>query len=405
MQLELLDHQADFLESEHKYTLLLGGIGAGKSFAGAVYTLMASQKYPKAMGAIFANTYKQLTNSTLKCLFDLMMDLGVSFSFNQNKGVLTIGNSKLYCLSLENYEMIRGIEIGYFWGDEISYSKEDAWTVLMGRLRDKKGPLHARLTTTPKGFNWLYDWFEGENKTSEFRTINSATRDNPHLPQSYVDSLFEQFDAKLIEQELEGRFVNIYQGRVYYAFERKNNISVQPLSFIKDQPIIVGTDFNVSPMSGVIAQVINDTIYIIDEIRIESSNTNELAEHIKSKYGTGHKIIPDSTGSARKTSSNGLSDHMILRNAGFTIPNVFNPHRIDRYNCVNSLLEKKRIIIDSKCKSLINDLEKVGYKDGTNLPCTKDKSLTHASDSLGYLCWHLYPLYRGSSSVTVKNYI
>ena len=403
MQIKLLPAQSKFLKSKTKNACFLAGVGAGKTKAGGIYALQTTFQYPKAMGGIFANTYKQLFNSTLSSFFNLLMENGITFEFNQNRGILKIGRTKILCQSLENFDAIRGVELGWAWLDEASYSNEAAYLVILGRIRDSNGPLQTRLTATPKGYDFIHDYFYGDKKTNDFELITSSTKENPYLPKEYVDFLYSNYSEQSVLQELEGQFVNVYQGRVYYAFNRKINVS--NINFIKDHPIIIGQDFNINPMCGVVAQVINDTIFIIDEIRIETSNTNELAELIKSKFGTGHKIIPDSTGAARKTSSNGLSDHMILRNAGFTIPNISNPHRIDRYNCVNSLLEKKRIMIDSKCKSLINDLEKVGYKDGTNLPDTKDKNLTHISDALGYLCWYLYPLYRASSSVAVKNYI
>jgi hypothetical protein len=72
---------------------------------------------------------------------------------------------------------------------------------------------------------------------------------------------------------------------------------------------------------------------------------------------------------------------------------------MDRYNTVNGLLEKARIKISNKCVKLIGDLEKVSFKEGTTLPDTNDKMLTHISDALGYLCWWLYPILPVKSEV------
>ncbi len=399
MQISLLDHQYDFIASEKKYALLVGGIGSGKTMAGSVYATRSAAKHPKAIGGIFANTYKQLQNSTLKALFDILTELGISFSFNQQRSMLNINGAQVLCMSLENYDVIRGVELGWIWVDECAYAKEDAFTVLAGRLRDKKGPLTMRLTSSPRGFNWMFDYFLGDKKTDEFELFEAATKDNPHLPQSYVNTLYEQYDNKLAEQELEGKFTNVHSGRVYYAFDRKVNVADVP--FRPDHPIYCGNDFNINPMSAVLSHHVNGTIEIFDEIFMMSSNTQELADHIIAKYGTGHTIIPDATGKATKTNY-AKSDHQILRDAGFIIPSVRNPFRVDRYNCCNSLLSKGLIKIDSKAKNLIKDLEKVQYKIGSDVPDTSDPMVTHISDALGYLCWYFYPLINTRVRVTPK---
>jgi hypothetical protein len=64
---------------------------------------------------------------------------------------------------------------------------------------------------------------------------------------------------------------------------------------------------------------------------------------------------------------------------------------VDRINNINRLFREDRIIIDSSCKKLIADLEKVSWKDGA-LDKKTDPMITHISDALGYLCWALDPL-------------
>lgn len=400
MEISLLRHQWSFLRSQSKFLLLLGGVGSGKTWSGAHYILSTSQAYPDALGGVFANTHKQLLNSTLAAAFAEFEKIGISYRYNQNRGILNIEGTTLICSSLENFDALRGLEIGYGWMDECAYSRREAFEMLMGRLRDKNGPLQLRLTTTPKGYNWLYDYFYGDKKTDEMEVISANSRDNIHLPEGYVDSLMTQYDSKLIRQEIEGEFVNTAAGKIYYAFDRTKNL--KPLTKDPNIPFTIGTDFNINPMTSVICQVTSDKIYVVDEIWLTDSNTHELAEHLKQKGYQNCKLIPDSTGSALKSSSAGLSDHHILKQAGFHIPPVRNPFRIDRYNTVNNLLEKGRLCIDPKCKRLINDLERVSYKEGTNLPDTVDKTLTHISDALGYVCNFAFPIVK--KQITMDRY-
>lgn len=378
------------MTDEHKYCLLLGGIGSGKTFAGAVYALHSAINYPNGLGGIFANTHKQLINSTLHTLFKVLGDCGIEYRWNQMKGKLYIGDTEILCSSLENPDPLRGLELAWAWIDEASYiKKRETFDMLMGRMRDKNGPLQIRLTTTPKGFNWLYDYFAGDLKTDEFNYISARSDKNKHLPEGYLNTLYANLDSKMIEQEIEGKFVNISQGRIYYQFDRTQN--TRELRRFSQHPVMIGMDFNVNPMTAIAAHVVNDSVLVLDEFWLTSSNTAEMGEHLGSRFGYDLTVIPDATGKALKTSAAGRSDHDILKEMGFNIPDVRNPFRRDRYNLINKMLEDGKLIISPKCTKLIRDLEQLSYKEGTDLPDLSDKTLGHISDALGYLCWYVNP--------------
>ena len=153
--------------------------------------------------------------------------------------------------------------------------------------------------------------------------------------------------------------------------------------------LFLGMDFNVNPMTCVVAQFINNMFVIHDEVYLENSDTYKMVNELK-RRGYKGTVIPDSTGKNRKTS--GKSDHQILTEAGFTIPYVSNPFVTDRVNNINRLFTDNRIIINPKCKKLIGDLEKVSWKDNKLDQKGENKMLTHISDALGYLCWKLSPI-------------
>jgi phage terminase large subunit len=151
---------------------------------------------------------------------------------------------------------------------------------------------------------------------------------------------------------------------------------------------MIGMDFNVMPMTAGIGYYVNNRFYIWDEAFLENSDTYKMSDYLK-KNGYIGTIYPDSTGSGRKTS--GKSDHLILREAGHTVHPTRNPFVTDRVNNINRLLSDNRIIIHPRCKKIINDLEKVTWKND-ELDQKTDKMLTHISDALGYLCWAIDPL-------------
>jgi len=396
MNFELLPHQRQFLESEDKFVLLRGGIGSGKSWIGSHFVIKQITENKDTLGLIAANTYKQLVNSTLACLFSQLELLGLPFVYNQHRGMLYCAGAKILCTSLEKYDTIRGINLGWGWLDETRDTKEEAFKVVMGRLRCRRSKkLQIRLTSSPSGFDWMHDYFSGEKKTDDFSLIHATSQDNPFLPNGYIDTLKGSYDSKMYKQEILGQVINITQGPVYYAFDRDKH--VKPTNRMDQYKVWIGMDFNVNPMTASITNLNGTNIKVFDEIFLMTSNTNEVADTIKERHGGGHSIVPDSTGKALKTSAAGLSDHQILEDAGFEVMGTRNPFRIDRYNCVNNMLEKGMIQIDPKCKHLIRDLELVSYKEGTSMPdTTKDKTLTHSSDNLGYLAWYVNPMIKQS---------
>lgn len=401
--IKLLPHQWEFMNTKEKFALLSGGIGSGKTWIGSHYIVDRVIKYPNALHFIGANTYSQLRNSTLACMFGVLEDLGIPFSFNGQNGMLEFGGGRVLCKSMENFNAIRGIEVGSFLLDEVRDLRKEAFDMMMGRLRDKNvnGDLQGRLVSSPAGYNWLFDYFDpnGEFNSDQFGIITASSMQNKHLPEGYIESMKAQYDDKFFEQEIMGKFVNITSGKAYYSFSREVNV----MEFSKPQygTAFVFNDWNVDPMSGVIAYNLGGAIYVWDEIFLRNSDTFRFIDEIKRRGYSGVTVIPDSTGQSRKTS--GKSDFDMMKEAGFNVLYNLNPYVVDRVNNVNRLLRDKKIIIHPRCKKLINDLEKVSWKDN-KLDQKTDPLLTHVSDGLGYGCWKLMPINSSKSNARIKLY-
>lgn len=392
MQVELLNHQWDFLNSEKRFLALVAGIGSGKSWCIAHYLLNRVSKYPKALHFVGANTYSQLKNSTLNAVFNELNRLEINHSYNHSSGILEFCGGYVLCKSMENFNALRGIEVASFILDEVRDLKQEAFDMMMGRLRDKRAgsDLQGRVVTSPSGYNWIFDYFHpnGKKNNDNFGIITASSFSNTHLPDGYLDAIKGQYDEKFFKQEILGEFINITQGKVYYAFDRDRN--VQDLSWIKasEGTTYIFCDFNVDPMAATVAKIINNKIYLIDEFFLRNSDTDQATDEWLKKYA-GASVVPDSTGKNRKTS--GRSDFHIIREKGFTIIDTFNPLVRDRVNNINRMLSSVDIVIDKNLKHTINDFEKVSWNGG-ELDQRTDKLLTHISDTVGYGAWRFFPM-------------
>lgn len=223
--------------------------------------------------------------------------------------------------------------------------------------------------------------------TDEYASLQMNPEDNiQNIDEDYI-KLLGSLDEKQRTRFLLGEFGDDSDGLAYYSFNRDLNVKEIDKSFHVGQ-VRIGMDFNVQPMTAVVSYFVNNIFYIVDEAFLENSDTQKMTIHLIKKKQIG-TVYPDSTGRNRKTS--GKSDFIILEEAGFTVHPTRNPFITDRVNNINRLLAEGRIIIDPKCKKLINDLEKVSWKN-EDLDQKTDKMLTHISDALGYLCWALDPM-------------
>lgn len=393
ISVELSTPQKEFFDSYHAFTLYCGGLGGGKTHAGAMWAAYMALTYPNVRGLITANSYSQLKKATLQGFFKILRELNIEYRYKSQDGEIWIGDTVIYLMSMEKYDLLRGIEVGWAWSDECAFYREEAFDVLIGRIRGQ-GPNLWKGTTTPNGFNWLYKRFV-ESPIKDSHVVYASTTDNAkNLGSNYINQLRDNYDERLAQQELEGRFVNLNKGRVYHSFDRNKHVRpVDDLGIF----LTVGLDFNVHPLCGVFAYERYGKIYVTSELYQEDSNTFKAAEEIKNRYRYQiDKIICDETGNRRKSSAKN-TDHEILRRYGFDVPKFRNPHIKDRQNNVNRLLYHGKLVIDPSCKKLIADLEQLAHDN-------KDELLGHITDALGYVCWSFMPMKKPKrqGSITYK---
>ena len=393
-----------------RFVALISGIRAGKTYAGAREALrQAWNAKGKGVYGIIAPTYNMLDRTTW-IEFKEASRVLIS-SENESKKIITLKNGRrVHGHSAENADRIRNETFVGFWVDEARECKnfKMLWNILQGRVLSTDGK--GFITTSPNSYDDIHEIFIS-NRKEGYGTVRFPTYANVYLKKEAIDQLLSNYDEKFAQQELYGEFV-IFEGAVYYTFNRKENAGDLALEIAKyndDLPLALCCDFNVDPMVWIIAQVKKnylglDQIYVIDEIYLKNSNTVEACQEFKNRYpnhSSGVWLYGDATGKARHTSSNVtnwkiIEDELRAYNIIKRVPTV-NPAERDRINAVNGMIcnskKDRRVQVNPKCKHLIRDLEQVSFKEGsTQIDKNKDISLTHASDALGYMIEKEYSL-------------
>jgi hypothetical protein len=248
-----------------------------------------------------------------------------------------------------------------------------------------------------KGYgNWSYEMYlKGKQEDKEWDSYQYTTIQGGMVSKEEIEQAKQDIDIRTFRQEFEGTFEN-YAGSVYYNFHPVENVVKKEIDW--EKPLHIGMDFNVDPMSACVAQLDKDKIYFLDEVIIYGSNTDEMVQELRDRYGTKIPIIiyPDPASKQRKTSAGGRTDLSILQNAGFKVK-VKNKHPAirDRVNAVNSKLKdsngERHIFVSHSCKTLIKGLQRQIYKENTNIP-DKEDGFDHMNDALGYMIDYLKPL-------------
>jgi hypothetical protein len=330
-----------------------------------------------------------------KKLRNQLTDLRWVKKINETELSLELKNGSTVSLKgADNYDSLRGVGLDYLVIDEFASIDPAAfYETLRPTLSDKGG--HALFIGTPAGLNWAHDLYNyADEYPDEWVSFQYTTLEGGNVSPEEIEAARRTLDERTFKQEYCATFEN-FSGRVFYAFDRAHNVqsSTDPVP----NEIHIGCDFNIDPISAVVAVRRGANLHVIDEIRIFGSNSDELVTEIRTRYPKSNIIVyPDPAGAARKTSAGGRTDHTILRNAGFRVlaPHSHNPVR-DGVNAVNALLcsssSIRRLFIDPKCKYVIECLEKQTYKEGTSIP-DKNSGYDHMNDALRYMVDYLFPI-------------
>ena len=390
--------QGEVFNCDKRFRVLVAGRRFGKSYLSCIELLRGAINRPGETYFYCAPTYRMAKDIAWKELKKLVPKVWVQSKNETDLRLELINGSTIELKGTENAMALRGRSLAGVVLDEAAFMDRDVWAeVIRPALADKQG--WALFISTPDGTaSWFYDmWcFCGEQEWDDWQRWSFTTIEGGNVAKEEVEAARSQLDARTFRQEFEASFENL-TGLVAVSFSDDNiDKEVEDLHML---PLLLGLDFNVDPMAGICAVKHNDMLYVFDEIMLTGGATTwDFAEEVTRRYGVDRRIIacPDPTGSARKTSGVGATDHNILRRSGFTVMSPKSPWKIrDKITAVNTALYdangNRRTLIHPRCKELIKALRTLTYAPNTGLP-NKNLGVDHAFDAFGYLCLQQFNL-------------
>lgn len=406
---DYIPHQFEFLVDESRILGLVAGFGSGKTFCFLRKTLL-NHLFKKrsndntSNGWIIYPTLDLANELFVEPFKELLESVNIAYDWNVQKNRFKTKYGYIRIYTLEQPDRMVGANLTYAGIDEFDTIKMhkalQCFRKIIGRLRGCENP-QLYIVTTPEGYKATYHIFV-ENKKEGQRLIQAKTTDNPYLPQNYIDSLRQQYDERLLKAYLNGEFVNLTSGQVYYSFERGKHILKQEEVYQANYSVAICFDFNVYPYSVIWGQKLNSqNVRILGEwVSKSHSNTYEACDEVMKRLPNDINVIVYGDASGRSGAANSnLTNYQIINNkftnyfksVQYKVPSS-NPSVRDRVNAVNSVLHKDYIRINPSCDNLIQDLEQVTWNEKGNELDKSNIKRTHISDALGYFINIEFPL-------------
>jgi hypothetical protein len=402
--------QAEFLSIETPFRGFVGGYRSGKTFVGCVRLWQLASMFPGIKLGYFAPTYPHIRD----IFYDTIQEVAEEFSKNigcpctvtinksEHRVVMFINGiqyATVKCKSMDQPYGIVGFDISHALVDEIDCMKKEkadsAWKKIVARMSSVREDYKVNtvdFTTTPEGFNWMYDFFvkrlrENPEMQQFYSLVKASTRQNEaNLPSDYIPKLYATYPSNLVDAYVDGEFVNLLSGTIYNQYTSAN-ASTEVVQD-SDTTLLIGMDFNVTKMAARVFVYRDKQPHCVDEFN-ELYDTADMIEHIQMRYPDKKIIVyPDASGNNRKSNAADETDIKLLKKAGFRIKaKDANPRVKTRINSVNAMFcnskgERRVFVNKDKCPVTHDELEQQVYNDKGEPDKAGGKD--HGNDAFGY---------------------
>ena len=203
-----------------------------------------------------------------------------------DKIVFLPNGSEIHLIGFDNPARFEGIPWTGGGIDEIADCKEDTWDAHVLPALNTVNPTRPDyrawcwLLGVPDGLNHYYDRCQYAQNAGDPEWGYYHWKSSEILPPDVIEALKRQMSAKQYKQEMEASFETA-SGRIYSDYSKANHTSrtIQPheqLMWMHDQ--------NYTPLSSAIGVREGSSLYLLDEIILESAISKQSAMEFVDKY-------------------------------------------------------------------------------------------------------------------------
>jgi len=398
------EKQRAFHAAPHTFKLYGGAMGGGKSRALCEEIFTLALEYPGNVIFLGRRDLTDLKKTTLATLLDEVVPSELIASHNRNeKEIVLINGSKIIYGELKDVESLKSLNIGAFAIDEASEVSEDAFNMLVSRLRlNVPGIKRYGLLATNPAPGWVKRRFiDAPEPDTIF--IKALPYDNPYLPDGYVERLKRTLPETWVKRFVEGDW-SAFEGQIYPDFDRRIHV-VDGFDAPEGARFFASIDYGIASPTAILFLFIDTEgrIFVFDEIYRPQMTVEDISNALKGfGYERFEAVYADPALRAKTREKAGVYISVLDELAMLATPAIpANNDILYGISRVTMMLRPQeafahpfegtrpapRLYVFRRCVNLINEIEAYRWADIENelafdRPALKQRD--HAVDALRY---------------------
>ena len=403
----------DAVDAGVLYPLVPAGRRSGKTERFKRFLVKQAMRVPGQYFAA-APTHDQAKKSFWSDLCALSLTSLQRRAPNVSERIIYLDNgSEIHVLGLDKPQRIEGIPWKGGGIDEFADIKGDAWEANILPALNTVNPLEPDyrawcwLLCVPDGLNHYYDLCQKADLGQDPRFKVFHWKSAEILPPDVIAAMKRAMSPRQFRQEFEAEFANA-TGRIYedYGLENLTNTIILP-----HEQLLWMHDQNFTPLSSAIGVKRGESLYLLDEIVLESAISKqsaiEFVERYKNHQNRTVQLFGDPAGRAGEKHGH-ASDYTdiegVLRANGWTVDRRVKhsaPAIKDRQNAVRTKIQTadghRSLFVNATTAPWCHKgLATVQLKDGSAFQEDQRNKYQHITTAIGYcvdVIWPAQPAY------------
>lgn len=407
LEIEINEYFADLLYDEHRFLVLYGGAGSGKSVFCAQKIIYRCVTEENHKFFCFRKVGSTVRNSIWQELKDVLYDTESQNEWKINDHAMTMrhanGNS-IHCSGLDDVDKMKSVKgVTGMWLDEADQFDEVDIDQLNLRIRGEKNNYVQYLIS----FNpidekhWLKRKFV-DHPMKNSKVVHSTYHNNAFLTEEDYDILegYKETNPLYYQVYCLGEWgIHDRSSKFLYTFNAEFNID-KSVNYDPDLPLKLSFDFNINPFACIVYQADESHLYVLEEIRLDNSDIYQMCDRIRAKYPpdqyhyqcTGDRTGYNNTGVVRGKTSYWaiIKEELDLYDFQLRL-RTKNLDLVESRVLCNAALYSKDIAIHPSCTTLIRDCKFSNVDDKGVLIKDRQKNMNDFLDCFRYALDAEYP--------------
>lgn len=391
MRTDLSPKQREFYYGSNAFLNVAdGAVRSGKTHVNLARFTVHTQVAPPGDMMMLGRTRETVERNAISPLKQMLGPRRVRW--NRGTGELRIRDRLIWVVGVNDSQAeakIRGATLAGSYVNEMTVLKEDAFDQLVDRHSVENAKMFGD-TNPDSPFHWLNTkWLTNENLTEEdLYRLRFGLRDNPYLPEGYVERLERAHTGLWYKRNVLGEWVQA-EGAVYEQWDEEIHVVGEMPA--KPERVVVGIDKGTQNATVYLAAgKVGRTWYVFDEYyhsgresgqKTDAEYSSDLVSWLDNLGVHPFAVVVDPSAAAFKV--------QLKRHGVGAVVDADNSV-VDGINVVSSALTTGSLKVLEKCEGLRSEFPNYVWdpkkqKKGEDAPLKGEGTRDHALDALRYL--------------------